>query len=133
MSYNLGVVMPRLRASIACTVAAVAALTFVAGTPVARADPATSVAATQIAPLGDGEIADLIGKLSAGSWRERQAAQARLVQLGERARPHLEALLNGPANALDDETRNRAATTVQQIDDAARTGPSLVTLHVREA
>jgi len=85
--------------------------------------------------VASGETADLIRRLSSDSWKERRAAQARLVQLAEQARPQLEALLNPQPGTptLDDETRNRVADALRQIDEDARTGASLITIHAHDS
>src|SRR4051794_38381422 len=75
---------------------------------------ATSSTQPSTRPAASGETAELIRRLSSGSWKERQAAQARLVQLAEQARPQLEALLNPEPGtpALDDESRNRVVAAL---------------------
>src|SRR3954454_11097118 len=60
------------------------------------------------------EIQALIRQLSADSWKQRQAAQDRLVVLGDEAR---DALARVAKESADDETRSRAEAAVVQIDE----------------
>jgi hypothetical protein len=111
---------------------AIAATLLIARSPATFAATSSTQATTR--PAASGETAALIRRLSAGSWKERQAAQARLVQLADQTRPQLEALLNPQPDtpALDDETRNRVIAALRQIDEDDRTGPSLITIHAHD-
>jgi hypothetical protein len=75
------------------------------------------------------EIAALITQLSADNWKQREAAQERLVLLGEEARQRL---VRAAQETNDDETRSRAEAAIVQIDQNAATGPSIITLHLRD-
>jgi hypothetical protein len=75
-----------------------------------------------------GEVETLIQQLSADNWRQRQAAQERLIVLGEEAR---EQLARAVREAADDETRSRAESALVQIEENQAIGPSIVTLHLK--
>src|SRR5262245_324565 len=72
------------------------------------------------------EIETLIQHLSADDFRQREEAQAQLVQLGDSVRGRLERLVTESA---DQETRSRAEAALVQIDENASHGPSLITMH----
>src|SRR4051812_17607853 len=74
-------------------------------------------------------IGVLIHQLSADSWQQRQAAQDRLVMLGDEAR---ERLVRASKDASDDETRSRAEAAIVQIDENHATGPSVINLHLKD-
>src|SRR5688572_4039145 len=76
------------------------------------------------------EIPALIGQLSDPDWKLRQKAQERLVSIGD---PAIEALKQIVQQTKDEEVRTRAESALRQIAENARTGPTLVTLHVKDA
>src|SRR4051812_28033025 len=74
------------------------------------------------------EVDTLIHQLSSDNWRQRQAAQERLVVLGDEAR---EPLARAAKEGADDETRSRAESALAQIDENQAIGPSIITLHLK--
>lgn len=84
---------------------------------IVRPGPAT-------APADD--LAPLIAQLGSDVWSERMAAQKRLVQLGETARPSLERL---EAESADADLRTQARMILLRI----ATRPTMITLHLKQA
>lgn len=78
----------------------------------------------------DPAVAALIDKLSSGSYRDRQAAQDELVKLGDAARPALQELARSTGN---EEVRTAANAALARIDSGEANGPTLITLHVKDA
>jgi hypothetical protein len=72
----------------------------------------------------------LIKQLSADTWKERQTAQEKLVGMGDDAVPVLKELVN---KSEDEEIRTRAGAALRQIEENGRTGPSFVTIKVKDA
>ena len=91
-----------------------------AGTPLSAA-PATNPAA---------EIPSLIQQLSDDDWKLRQKAQERLVSLGDAA---IEPLRTIARETKDEEVRTRAEAALSQIAEKSRSGPTLITLRLRDA
>src|SRR5687768_1785535 len=89
----------------------------------------TLILPLRAAPATD-EIPALIQQLSHDDWKLRQKAQERLVAIGE---PAVDALKKISADTKDEEVRARAEAALQQIADTTRTGPTLITLHVKDA
>lgn len=73
--------------------------------------------------------AELIRNLSVDDWRQRQAAQDALVQLGDDAVPLLSATTQ---SSSDEETRSRATAALAKIAEDRLTGPSHITLHLHD-
>jgi hypothetical protein len=92
--------------------------------------PPAAAPATGPAPPADPRIEAAIRQLSADAWRDRQAAQDTLVGFGEGVIPRLRELT---AAADDDEVRTRAGAAIAQIENNARLGGSLVTIHLKDA
>jgi hypothetical protein len=98
----------------------------------ATADPATAPAqpVEQLSPETAQRAEELIAELSSDSWQLRQKAQDAIVQLGPVVRGRLTRLLQ---QTTDEEVRTRAEAALRQIEDAARTGPSVITLRLKNA
>lgn len=105
-----------------------ATLLLVGLLPVVSLAQATAPSTT--APSADaGEIEALVKQLSADSFQARQEAQDRLVRYGADARPLLQKLLE---TSTDPEARTRAEAAMSQIEEDRVTGPSMVTMHVKD-
>jgi len=76
------------------------------------------------------EIEALAQQLSSDDWRQRDRAQERLLDLGAEAEPVLKRFVDQTASP---EARARAQETLARIADRRWTGPSMVTLHRRNA
>jgi hypothetical protein len=76
------------------------------------------------------ELDALIGQLGSGEWKERDAAQKRIVDLGQPAVASIDELAK---NATDPEVRQRARDILRQIQGGDFSKPSLVTLHFKNA
>jgi hypothetical protein len=72
----------------------------------------------------------LIQQLSADAWTQRQAAQKQLIELGEAARDPVRKALD---TAGDDETRVRAQAVLAALDEKRVVGPSIITIHMKDA
>ncbi|HZZ44783.1 MAG TPA: HEAT repeat domain-containing protein [Tepidisphaeraceae bacterium] len=89
-----------------------------------------SVRGATTEPARADEIRGLIEKLGSDDYQTRQQAQDQLVRFGVDAKPMLQEML---AKENDPEARTRAESAIAQIDENRVTGPSLVTLHVKDA
>lgn len=70
----------------------------------------------------------LVAQLSADEWRAREDAQDELVALGAIAIPRLQRVATeGPS----EEARQRAEAAINRIRERQVTGPSLITLHMK--
>jgi hypothetical protein len=87
--------------------------------PVWAASPATAPA----------ELGMLLTQLADEQWQVRQAAQDRLVDLGDAAEPRLREL---SAQTSDPEMRTTVDAILARIQAEKTTGTSLVTLHIEE-
>ncbi len=76
------------------------------------------------------QIEEFIAQLGDESWTVRQKAQDQLVSYGEEAWPRLQETLKGTG---DEEVRARAEAAVRVIEENRMAGPSLITLHFKEA
>lgn len=74
------------------------------------------------------DIETLITQLSDDQWRVRQDAQDRLVAIGKDVVPRLQQLAK---ESQDEEVRIRAEAALRQIEENERTGPTLLTLHLK--
>ncbi len=95
------------------------------GTTLAQAPatrPATQPSAAQIEPV--------IKQLGSESFRTRQEAEDKLVDIGDAARPFLTKLL---AETKDPEVRSRAESALREISRKSTAEPSLVSLHLKNA
>lgn len=109
------------RRVVAAAVVALAACCPVAG---AEAPPQTD------APVTPSPIDALVAQLSHDDWKLREKAQQELARFGPAAAARLEALL---AEANDPELRARAEGVLEQIARNDATGPTFVTLRLKEA
>lgn len=92
----------------------------------ARAEAPATQPSTQ--PAGD-EVQALIDGLSSTSWAARDAAQHKLVGLGDSAEPVLKEAL---ARKLDEETRTRVEAALQRIEENKLLGATIITLHAKD-
>jgi hypothetical protein len=90
----------------------------------------TKLAVTQPTSAPSAKIEAAIKALSSDSWKERQAAQDVLVTLGDEIVPRLRKLAT---QSGDEEVRTRAGAALRQIEENAHLGPSIVTLHLKDA
>lgn len=101
----------------------------------AAESPATRPAAS--GPARTVDPADVLRRLASDDWKQRQAAERELVQLGEDALPAIDAMLKGtgPVGSprLDAETRARLEGARRQIAEARAMGTTYVTLHLKDA
>jgi hypothetical protein len=72
----------------------------------------------------------LLGRLEAGSWRQRQAAQQELASRGFEGTLVINAML---AQTKSIEAKARLTAVLKQMDDARRLGTSRITLHFKDA
>ncbi len=84
--------------------------------------PATQPTAAQIEPL--------VRQLGDESFRVRQQAEEKLIDLGDAARPFLDRLLS---ETRDPEVRSRAENALRQISRRSTAEPTLVSLHFKNA
>jgi hypothetical protein len=105
----------------------VAALLGMAGQLPAAAPSTRSAPSTQ--PY-DEQIPPLLVQLGDNDFRVRQVAQERLVALGEEAVPMLR---NQLPQIQDPEVRSRVQVAIRQIEEAARSAPTLLTVHFKDA
>jgi hypothetical protein len=101
--------------------------------PAATRPAETQPAAAPPQPLTAAEqkaVDAAVASLSADGWKERQAAQDALVSFGESVVPRLRELAT---KGDDEEVRTRAAAALRQIDDNGQSGPSVITLHLKDA
>ena len=82
------------------------------------------------APDPSARIDQLIADLSADSWQARQRAQEALVQMGHSVRQRLERLV---VETQDEEVRTRAEAVLRGLEDGRLSGPTLVTLRLKNA
>jgi hypothetical protein len=95
-----------------------------------QAAATTQVAATQ--PVAAGPSADsFLPRLGSDAWQKRQEAVEELVRMGEDARPIIHELLG--RQLADAETRTRLEAALAQIDENRVTGPSFITMHMKDA
>lgn len=76
------------------------------------------------------KIETAIAALSSDKWKDRQTAQDLLISFGEDVVPRLRLLAD---NDGDEEVRTRAGAALRQIEENGLVGPSLITLHVKDA
>jgi hypothetical protein len=72
----------------------------------------------------------ILKQLSSSDWHVRRDAQARLVQLGEDAKPFIQQLIESADN---NEARANAQSALAQIEQNRLLGTSYITLHVKDA
>src|SRR3954464_631927 len=92
--------------------------------------PLTVLAQSPTTNPSTDEIQALVKQLSNDNYQKRQAAQDQLVRFGAGARPFLEQLLK---ESNDPEARTRAEAALQQMDEDKSAGPSLITIHAKDA
>src|SRR6478752_7186666 len=87
--------------------------------------------ATNAAAFGQDAPADLVKKLSSGSYQERERAGQMLVKLGKASLP----ALNDASEHADLETRRRVVVLIERIEDnlniAAVTTATPITLQFK--
>lgn len=76
------------------------------------------------------EVEALVAKLASDAWKERQAAQDRLIAFGPDVAPRLQKLAR---ESKDQEVITRAQGALRLIDENRLLGPTLVTIHVKDA
>lgn len=111
------------RWALASVVLSVLALCFVR---IASGEPASAPATQAAIPTAD----QVLQQLSAANWRQREQTIRRLVELGPDAQPILRELTR---RNLDFEARKNIELAVTRIEEARLMGPSLITLHVKDA
>jgi hypothetical protein len=91
-----------------------------------------SFAIAQTAPSTqpDGRVESLVAQLGDQQWAVRQAAQDQLVATGPSVVARLRAVASQTRN---DEIRQRAEAAIAEINENLLTGPSLITLHLKDA
>jgi len=94
--------------------------------PVPTTAPATQPAATQ--PTSAVQAA--VDQLTNDDFGIRQAAQQKLVEMGQAIEPQLRQLLT---RDLSDEVRARVNGALRQIDENRLLGPAVITLHYQDA
>jgi hypothetical protein len=95
----------------------------------AQTQPVASTQSIDHAPSP--EISALIQQLGSDDWRSRDNAQKKLVDLGPAAIDALTPIAQ--ADGGDPEVKSRAAAAIAQIHELDSSGPSLVTLHFKDA
>jgi hypothetical protein len=73
---------------------------------------------------------EILRQLNASNWRQRQETVRQLVELGPGAQPVLRELVR---RDLDLEARKNIELALAQIEESRLMGPSLITLHVKDA
>ena len=76
------------------------------------------------------QIGSLINQLGDENFRTRQAAEDKLVDIGDAAKPFLTKLLS---ETKDPEVRSRAESALREISRKSPTEPTLVSLHLKNA
>ena len=92
----------------------------------APTQPATSPTTRPVDPA----VAALLKSLSSGDWRLQKKAQDALIKMGEDVRPALQDFVQA---ATDIDATTRAQAALAQIDENRVSGPSYITLHVKDA
>lgn len=114
-----------------CAIGVALVLCCAAGARADDAAPAPSSdppAATQPAAMLQAD--ELLRQLSADNWRQRNSTVHRVVALGSEAEPVLRELLR---HELAPETRKNLELAAEQIRQNRMLGPSLITMHVKDA
>jgi hypothetical protein len=89
--------------------------------------PSTQAAATtEPSP----EVRSLVDDLGSDSYNTREAAQKKLIARSDSAAPELRGALNLD---LSEEARERLLSILHKIDDNHRLGPSVITMHYKDA
>jgi hypothetical protein len=109
--------------------AAVVASPGVSATPATLPSDAPTTAPTT-SPATQPAPSPLIQSLSSADAHDRQRAAAELVKLGEPARTMLAQLLT---QTTDLDVITRVNAIIAQLDEDRMTGPSYITLHVKDA
>jgi hypothetical protein len=78
----------------------------------------------------DPEVEQLFKQLNADDFKTRETARKQLIERGEEAVPQIKALAE---KAQDPETRTSVAAILEAIDAQSVTGPSLITLDMKDA
>ena len=97
------------------------ALVFVgASFAIAQTAPSTQPAAS---------VETLVAQLGDPQWALRQSAQDQLIAMGQSVIPRLRQVAKETGN---DEVRQRAEAAIAEINEITLTGPSLITMHVKD-
>jgi len=72
----------------------------------------------------------ILQQLASPDWRQRKAATESLVRLGQDGKSFIQELIRA---ATSEEARNNAQAALAQIDDNRISGPSFITLHLKNA
>ena len=94
---------------------------------------AVSVASAQTAPTTNPSAANvesLITQLGDPQWSARESAQQQLVAMGDAIVSRLQKVAKETSS---DEVRQRAESAIAQIAEGQITGPSLITMHLKDA
>lgn len=92
--------------------------------------PAAVVVQTRPAFVPPGDPDQLLDQLASPDWHVRRHTQDLLVRGGEDAKPFIQDLIG---RARTDEARKNAQAALAQIEENRLTGPSYITLHVKDA
>jgi hypothetical protein len=96
----------------------------------AGADDPEKPAQKATSPADDAALDKLVRQLSDDDWKVREKAQQDLGRFGAGAVPRLQAELKG---AKDPDLRARLEGAIKQIEENDATGPTFVTLHLKDA
>lgn len=103
---------------------AIGLMSLAAGAPAARGASPTSGPTSQ----DSGEIAALIQQLCDDRWQTRNRAVDRLVEFGDEAVCQLQSVCRATTNV---DLRARVELTLKRIEEARRSGASLITIHLK--
>jgi hypothetical protein len=98
--------------------------------PASTTHSSTRPAPPQPSPEIRAQIEAAIRDLSSDTWKQRQAAQDKLVSFGEDAIAVLRPLIE---KTRDEEVRTSAGAALRRIEENAQVGASLITLNVKDA
>jgi hypothetical protein len=109
-------------------------LAIAAGVPaVAGTAPSTAPATSPVSNVAletEKRVRELVRQLSDDQWKKRNTAEKELIALG----PDVEALLRDIArDATEPETSGRLKTVIAELASRRWTGPTLVTLRLKDA
>jgi hypothetical protein len=91
---------------------------------------AVSKALGQSAPTSQPDAEALVAQLGDPEWSVRESAQEQLVAMGESVVPRL---LRAAKETSSDEVRQRTESAIAQIGENQLSGPSLITIHLKDA
>src|SRR5687768_9961034 len=102
-------------------------VTLAAAPPTTR--PATSPAAA-VSPDAARRVRELVTRLSAEHWKDRDAAERQLVEMGPEIEPLLREIARTTAGP---EAASRLKVVLAELEGRRWTGPTLVTLRLKDA